>query len=81
MEKEHIAVYIKAKRDHLFKSFMFEQKCFANLYLILAGSWWINGKNKIRAMKFILKAIFTYPPVILKLIRKAFGKIYRQRFA
>jgi glycosyltransferase involved in cell wall biosynthesis len=72
MEKDHIGVYTKAAGSGLFKTNAFRRKCFSNLYLILAGSWWVNGKNKMRGLYFVLKALFTYPPVIGKLIRKIF---------
>lgn len=72
MEKDHIGVYKKAAKNKLFKGFWFKQKCFSNLYLILAGSWWKNGNNKKRGMLFILKAILTYPPNVIKLFQKSF---------
>ncbi|MCL4857446.1 MAG: glycosyltransferase, partial [Flavobacteriales bacterium] len=53
MEKDHIAVYKKAARNNLFKSFLFKQQCFSNLYLVLAGSWWKDGKNIILNPKII----------------------------
>lgn len=70
MEKDHIGVYKKAEKNNLFKSFLFKQQCFSNLYLILAGSWYVNGKNKQRAIFFALRSILTYPPNIIKLIAK-----------
>lgn len=71
MEKDHIGVYRKALQNGLFKSFWFKQECFSNLYLTLAGSWWVNGHNKIRGSFFLLRAILSYPTVILKLIKKS----------
>lgn len=73
MEKDHIGVYRKAAKDKLFNGFWFKQKCFSNLYLILAGSWWKNGNNKKRGMLFILKALLTYPPNVIKLFQKSFN--------
>lgn len=70
MEKDHIGVYKKAKKNKLFHSFWFKQYCFSNLYLILAGSWWKNGNNKLRGIYFIILSILNYPPSIMKLIRK-----------
>lgn len=61
MEKDHIAVYKKAEKNKLFKSVYFKQKCFSNLYWILAGSWWKDGDNKLKSLKFIIKAIITFP--------------------
>lgn len=68
MENDHIKVYKKARRNGLFDSFLFQQKCFSNLYLILAGSWWVNGQNKMRGLFFIIKSLIYYPPNIIKLL-------------
>jgi len=65
MEKDHIAVYRKAEKNKLFKSFWFKQKCFSNLYWILAGSWWKDGHNKKRGLYFIFKALIANPFSIL----------------
>ncbi len=70
MERDHIGVYEKASGSNLFGSNSFRRKCFANLYLILAGSWWVNGKNKARAFKFMRKAVAKNPLLIFKLIGK-----------
>jgi len=72
MEKDHIAVYKKAERNKLFRSNSFRRKCFSNLYLILAGSWWVNGKNKKRAILFLWKSILSRPAIIFRLFKKAF---------
>jgi glycosyltransferase involved in cell wall biosynthesis len=66
MEKDHIGVYEKASKAGLFKSKSFEKKCFANLYKILAGSWWKDGNNKLKGLKFIIKSILIYPPIVKK---------------
>jgi glycosyltransferase involved in cell wall biosynthesis len=70
MEKDHLGVYKKALDNKLFKNFRFKQKCFSNLYLILAGSWWKNEGNKMRGIYFVFKAFFVNPTSIFKLIKK-----------
>ncbi len=70
MEKDSLYVYKKAAKNKLFNSFLFKQKCFSNMYLILAGSWYVNGSNKLKGFYFILKSITTYPPNIYKLLKK-----------
>ncbi|GAB4132182.1 MAG: glycosyltransferase [Bacteroidia bacterium] len=70
MEKDHIGVYKKAEANNLFKNIAFKNACFGNLYMILAGSWWVNGKNKPRALYFILKSIFHKPSVLFTLLKK-----------
>ncbi len=70
MEKDHIAVYKKAGQKGYFHSFWFKQKCYSNLYLILAGSWWKNGNNKLLGIYFILLSISNYPLQLITLIKK-----------
>ncbi len=70
LEKEYILTYIKAEKYGLFKSYIFKKKCFSNLYFIIAGSWWVNENNKVRGIYFIVKALLTYPPFLIKLIAK-----------
>jgi glycosyltransferase involved in cell wall biosynthesis len=70
LEKDHLGTYRKAAKNGLFRSYLFKQHCFSNLYLILAGNWWKNGKNKPRSLWFILLSLISYPPVIFKLFKK-----------
>ncbi|PCJ25697.1 MAG: hypothetical protein COA97_07400 [Flavobacteriales bacterium] len=69
MEKDHIRVYNKAANKKLFKNFWFKQQCFSNLYWILAGSWWKDGNNKLRGMRFIILALINNPISIIRLIK------------
>ncbi|MCU0435823.1 MAG: glycosyltransferase [Bacteroidia bacterium] len=73
MESDHIQVYRKAASRNAFGSEKFKRQCFAQLYLILAGSWWKNGGNKPRALRFMLKAVLVWPPSFMVLLRK-FGR-------
>lgn len=70
MEEDHIAVYKKADRMNLFESAAFKRRCFANLYLILAGSWWVNGNNKCRGLLFIVKTLVMRPAHIKQILKK-----------
>jgi glycosyltransferase involved in cell wall biosynthesis len=70
LEEDHLTVYRKAEKNNLFASGKIKRKSFANMYLILAGNWWKNGGNKSRSLLFVLRALFTYPPIIGKLSRK-----------
>ena len=72
MEKDHMRVYSKCEQLNLFPTLWFRRQCFANLYVVLAGSWWINGENKWRGTLFMFWAIAEYPPVIFKLVTKLF---------
>jgi glycosyltransferase involved in cell wall biosynthesis/peptidoglycan/xylan/chitin deacetylase (PgdA/CDA1 family) len=70
LENDNLYVHRKANARHLFKSFWFKQQCYSNNYLILAGSWWVNGNNKTKGIYYIIKSILYYPPNILKLLIK-----------
>ena len=72
MEKDHIGVYQKAKRNGLFHSKSFEKKCFSNLYYIIGMSWIINEKSYLRGTKFLLKSIMTEPSRFFKILKKLF---------
>jgi len=68
--KDTLTAYLKADEHKLFKNPAFRRRCYSNIYLILAGSWWKNGGSKIKGIRYILKAIITYPPNILMLFKK-----------
>lgn len=70
MEKDHIGVYRKASQNNLFKDSRFRRKCFAKLYMILAGSWWVNGNNKSRGLYFMMRSVALQPSMIFRLIKK-----------
>ena len=70
MEKDELLVYQKAKKNGLFSSHRFYKKCLSQMYLILAGSWWKEGNNKLRGIYFLSKSIWSYPPTIRKIILK-----------
>ncbi len=71
MEKDCIYIYKKAASKGLFHSFSFKRKCFANMYLILAGSWWVNNKNKTRGTYFIIRSVLSNPFIIFRLLKKS----------
>ncbi|MGL4597043.1 MAG: glycosyltransferase family 2 protein [Bacteroidia bacterium] len=74
LESDHLAVYHKAAKNGLFKSGAFRRRCFGNLYVILAGNWWVQGNNKKRSLSFMLRAICTHPLVLVNLVPKIFRR-------
>lgn len=70
MERDHILVYEKSLKSKLFKNYWFKQQCFSNLYWILAGSWWKNGENKLRGIRFIILALITNPLSIIRFFKR-----------
>lgn len=71
MERDHILVFKKAEKLNLFKNFSFKQKCFSNLYWIMAGSWWKNGNNKTKGLYFIFQAILANPLSIVRIFKSS----------
>lgn len=69
MDADFNYIYVKAFSIGSFDKW-FKRRCFANLYLILAGSWWKNGNNKLKGVKYIIKAMFIYPPIVLRILKK-----------
>jgi len=64
LEKDILYVLHKAKKNNLYESFWFKQRCFSHIYLVLAASWLKNGKNIFRFFYYITLALITYPPSI-----------------
>lgn len=70
MEDDHIGVFQKAAKNGWFASKQFENECFSNLYMILAGSWWVNAGDKKRGLYFMLKAVLRSPKAIGTILSK-----------
>lgn len=70
MESDHILTYRLAEKNGLFKSNGFRRKCFSNMYLILAGSWWGDANKNIRTFLFLWKSLILYPLNFGKLLKK-----------
>lgn len=70
MEEDHVRAYLLANQHQLFKSPSFKKKCFANLYYILGNSWWVNGQNKWKGVKFWGKALINNPLIAERFIKK-----------
>lgn len=69
VSKDHYGVYKKAEKNKLFKSYLFKNRCFSNMYIVVAGGWWQSG-NKSKSFFYLLKASIIYPPNIYKLFFK-----------
>jgi len=71
MEKDHIRVFKKVAKNGLYKNYWFKQQCFSNLYWILGGTWWKDGDNKLKGIKYFFLALLNNPFSIFKLINKS----------
>jgi len=72
-EKDILTLYKKADAHKLFKTLSFRRKCYSNLYFMLAGSIWVHGNNKIKAIKYLAMSIIYYPPTVIRIIEKTLG--------
>jgi len=80
LESGNLLVLNKASKAKIFKSFLFRQKCYSNTFLILAGCWWVDGKNIPRGLFYLIKSLLYYPPNCLKVIYKIrFTNIYQAK--
>jgi len=61
MEKDCLKAYYLFEEEDLFHNKGFKSKCFSNMYLILAGSWWVNGQNKLRGFYFMVRSFIVQP--------------------
>ncbi|MBP7807798.1 MAG: glycosyltransferase [Bacteroidia bacterium] len=72
-ETDTLKAYDIYKKQGLFKNVAFEKKCFANMYLVIAGSWWVNHGNKWRALYFVFLSFLKAPfHTFKKLVAKIF---------
>lgn len=69
-ERDHLRLFWKARRDGLLADRMFRRRCMANLYWAIGGSWWKFTPERVRAVRFFLKAVFSHPAVIGRPVRK-----------
>ena len=70
MEEDHLKAYQLAGKENLFGSQQFRRRCFANLYYILGSSWWVDGKNKWKGIKFWTMALWKNPFIIERFLKK-----------
>jgi glycosyltransferase involved in cell wall biosynthesis len=70
-EHDNLLFYRKYCKKEFFNSFWFRQRCFSNIYFILAGSWFRQGAKPMRACYFALRSVLCYPPKAIHLFNKA----------
>lgn len=72
MERDVLYVFDKASKAGLFSSEAFRRKCYSSMYLILAASWAGDGRDYIRGLRFLIRAISSHPSSWKKLFQKIF---------
>ncbi len=73
MERDALLAYQRAEENNLFKTKAFRNQCFANMYWIVGASWWGDGKNKTKGLRYLLKATRTNPAAAWGRLR---GKLF-----
>lgn len=68
-EKDHLAVYNKAKKNKLFPDKSFERRCFSNLHRIISGSWWHHEKSLLKTMKHLAWSLIYSPGALLRMLK------------
>jgi glycosyltransferase involved in cell wall biosynthesis len=62
MERDTVKCYQLASRQGYFQSAFFKNKCRSRMALILAFSFWKNGNNRTKSIKWMIKS-FAFSPV------------------
>lgn len=70
MEKDALLAYQRAEENNLFKSKTFRNQCFATMYWIVGASWWGDGRDKSKGLRYLLKAMRTHPSTAWKQLRQ-----------
>lgn len=68
MERDHIKAYQLADKNGLFPNKAFRNQAFSNLYMILAGSFWVQGKQHPKTFLYLLKALWLWPSNLKRLL-------------
>lgn len=74
MERDVLLVYENARKNRMFKSFWFERRCFANMFLILAANWIGERSNYGRGLKFAVAAIMEHPDAFVNIFARLRSK-------
>lgn len=72
LEKDETYIIKQIKEKNIGPAGTFRRKAIANIYVILAGSWYKNEHKLLKAAKYGIKAIITYPPIFMRLMKKVF---------
>lgn len=75
MERDELRSYDLATQYNLFESEAFRRECYANMYLILAASWWGHQRRWGKTLYYVFKAIATRPAILGRLFRKVLSKL------
>jgi len=69
-ERDHRILFRNAEERGLLQPALFRRKCLANVHWAFGGSWWLLAGRRAKAIPYFLHAMFLWPPVIIRPIRK-----------
>ncbi len=70
LERDEIYIINKIIENNLAAKGTFRNKVIANIYLTLSGSLYKDAHNTGKAIKYGIKSIMVYPPIIIRLVKK-----------
>jgi glycosyltransferase involved in cell wall biosynthesis len=70
LEQDELYIAKRIIEENIIPAGMFRRKVIANMYLIIAGSWYKDAGKTGRAIQFAFMALLTYPGIFSKLLNK-----------
>jgi len=68
--KDHLYMIKKYEQHNFYISKTHRRYCLSKTYLILAGCYWVEAKNKLRGLYYIFYALWYNPKSIFILLKK-----------
>lgn len=65
-QKDHLRLFAKARALGLLDDAAFRRRCMAQAYWNIGGSWWVNGRRRMKALPWLLRAVFLRPAILLR---------------
>ncbi len=75
LEQDELYIAKRIIEENIIPAGMFRRKVIANMYLIIAGSWYKDAGKTGRAIRFTLMAILIYPGIFSRLLIKS-GRVF-----
>ena len=72
LEKDSLKAYSLASTNNLFKSQRFKDRCYSNMYMILAANFLKSGKfmGWFKGIKYLALSFYSHPSNVNKAIKK-----------
>ncbi|HQV50680.1 MAG: glycosyltransferase family 2 protein [Flavobacteriales bacterium] len=70
-QNDHLRLLNKAHKTDPSAGSAFWNVVMANAYWAIGGSWWVNGKNRVKAIPWLIRAWLKKPGIVLRSKHKA----------